>query len=81
MIPPHFFYQIYSSFFLELDDCTPLKCGELSEYTESAHSEVEDLSSRYTNGSNVHDQYEHDIRQFHPSCTACRRTANLPELA
>ena len=46
MIPPHLFYQIYLSF-LEQNDCTPPKCGELSEYTDSAHTEVEDLSSRY----------------------------------
>ena len=45
MIPPHLFYQIYLSF-LEQNDCTPPKCGELSEYTDSAHTEVEDLSSR-----------------------------------
>ena len=48
MIPPHLFYQIYLSF-LEQNNCTPLKCGELSEYTDSAHTEVEDLSSRYMN--------------------------------
>ena len=53
MIPPHLFYQIYLSF-LEQNDCTPPKCGELSEYTDSAHTEVEDLSSRYMNGSNVY---------------------------
>ena len=52
MIPPHLFYQIYLSF-LEQNDCTPPKCGELSEYTDSAHTEVEDLSSRYMNGSNA----------------------------
>ena len=40
MIPPHLFYQIYLSF-LEQNDCTPPKCGELSEYTDSAHTEVE----------------------------------------
>ena len=45
MIPPHLFYQIYLSF-LEQNDCTPPKCGELSEYTDSDHTEVEDLSSR-----------------------------------
>ena len=45
MIPPHLFYQIYISF-LEQNDCTPPKCGELSEYTDSAHTEVEDLSSK-----------------------------------
>ena len=55
MIPPHLFYQIYLSF-LEQNDCTPPKCGELSEYTDSAHTEVEDLSSRYMNGSNVYDR-------------------------
>ena len=50
MIPSHLFYQIYLSF-LEQNDCTPPKCGELSEYTDSAHTEVEDLSSRCMNGS------------------------------
>ena len=80
MIPPHLFYQIYLSF-LEQNDCTPPKCGELSEYTDSAHTEVEDLSSRCMNGSNVYDQCGHDTRLLHPSCTACRRTANLPGLA
>ena len=39
MIPPHLFYQIYLSV-LEQNDCT-----------DSAHTEVEDLSSRYVNGS------------------------------
>ena len=48
MIPPHLFYQIYLSF-LEQNDCTPPKCGELSEYTDSAHTEVEDPSSRCLN--------------------------------
>ena len=43
MIPPHRFYQKYLSF-LEQNDCTPPKCSELSEYTDSAHTEVEDLS-------------------------------------
>ena len=68
MIPPHLFYQIYFSF-LEQNDCTPPKCGKLSEYTDSAHTEVEDLSSRYMNGSNVYDRCEHDTRQLHPSCS------------
>ena len=62
MIPPHLFYQIYPSF-LEQNDCTPLKCSELSEYTDSAHTEVEDLSSRCMNGSNVYDRCGHDTRQ------------------
>ena len=43
MIPPHLFYQIYLSF-LEQNDCTPPKCGELSDYTDSAHTQVEDPS-------------------------------------
>ena len=43
MIPTHLFYQIYLSF-LEQNDCTPPKCGELSEDTDSAHTEVEDPS-------------------------------------
>ena len=42
-IPPHHIYQIYN--FLSLrDDCTPPKCGAPSEYTDSAHTEVEDPS-------------------------------------
>ena len=43
MILPYFSYQVYRSLF-KLDDCTPPKCGALSEYTDSAHSGVEDLS-------------------------------------
>ena len=54
MIPPHLFYQIYISS-LEQNDCTPSKCGELSEYTDSAHTEVEDLSSRYMNEADACD--------------------------
>ena len=74
MIPPHLIYQIYLSFL----DYTPSKCVKVSEYPDSAHTEVEDLSSRYMNGSDVYDQCGHDTRQFHPSCTACRLTAKLP---
>ena len=51
MIPPHLFFQIYLPL-LQQNDCTPPKCGKLSEYTDSAHTEVEDLSSRCMNGSN-----------------------------
>ena len=80
MIPLHLFYQIYISF-LEQNDCTPPKCGELSEYTDSAHTEVEDPFLECMNVSNVYDRCGHDTRQLHPSCTACRRTANLPGLA
>ena len=41
------------------------KCGELSEYIDTAHTEVEDLSSRYMNGSNVYDRYAgHDTNNF-----------------
>ena len=43
MIPPHLFYQIHLSF-LEQNNCTPPRCGELSDYTDSAHTEVEDPS-------------------------------------
>ena len=75
---PHLFYQIYPSF-LEQNDCTPPKCDELSEYTDSAHTEVEDLSSRYMNGSNVYDRCGHDTRLLHPSCTACRYTGPTGE--
>ena len=60
------------------DDCTPPKCGKLSEYTDSAHTEVEDPSLGCMNVSNMYDRCGHDTRQLHPSCTACIRTANLP---
>ena len=33
MIPPHLFYQIYLSF-LEQNDCTPPKCGDLHLITD-----------------------------------------------
>ena len=49
MIPPHLFYQINPSC-LDQNDCIPPKCGKLSEYHDSADTEVEDLSSRYMNG-------------------------------
>ena len=55
MIPPHLFYQIYPSS-SEPDDCTSPKYGEMSEYTDSAHTEVEILFSRCMNGSDVYDQ-------------------------
>ena len=63
MIPPHLFHQIYLSF-LEQNDCTPPKCGELSEYTDSAHTEVEDPSLGCMNGSSMYDQCGHDTRQL-----------------
>ena len=43
MIPPHLSHPIYLSFFQQ-NDCPPLKCDKLSEYTDSAHTEVEDSS-------------------------------------
>ena len=55
---PHLFYQIYLSF-LKQNDCTPPKCVKLSEYTDSAHTEVEDLSSRCMNVSNMYDRCGH----------------------
>ena len=63
MIPPHLFYQIYLSF-LEQNDCTPPKCGELSEYTDSAHTQVEDPSLVCMNVSNV---YEGHFTVIEPS--------------
>ena len=53
MIPPHN-YQICHSLSVR-DDCTPPKCGELTEYTDSTHTEVEDPSLGCMNGSNVYD--------------------------
>ena len=41
MVPPQLLDQIYQ------DECTQPKCGELSEYIHSAHTEVEDSFSRY----------------------------------
>ena len=39
------------------DDCTPPKCGELSEHTDSADTNVEDPSLGCMNGSNVYDNF------------------------
>ena len=47
MIPPHFFFTENIFHFLEQNDYTSPKCGELSEYTTSAHTEVEDPCSRW----------------------------------
>ena len=58
--------QIYLPL-LEQNDCTPPKCGELSKYTESAHPEMGDISSRCMNGSDEYDGRWRDTRQFHPS--------------
>ena len=71
MIPPHNIYQIYHSLSVR-DVCTPPKCGELSEYTDSdsAHTEVEDPSLGCMNVLNMYDRCVHDTRQLHPSCTA-----------
>ena len=48
-----------------------------SEYTDIAHTGVDDLSLRCINGSNVCYRCKHDTRQFYPSCAAFKRTANL----
>ena len=61
--PSILFYQIYPSS-SGPDDCTPPKCGELSKYTVSAHTEVENVSSRCMNVSNVYDCCGNDTRQF-----------------
>ena len=52
------------------NDCIPPKCGELSENTDSAQIEVEDLSSRYLNGLDVFGRRGHDTRR--PCCIAYR---------
>ena len=70
-----------SFLFSQQNECTPPKYVEQSTYTDSDHTEVEDVSSRYMYGSDVNDQCGHHTRQLRPSCTACRRTANLPGLA
>ena len=77
MIPPHLFFQIIISLSKQ-NDCTPLKCGELSEYTESSRTKVEDHRSRCMNESDEYDRCGFDTRQLRPCYTACRRTANLP---
>ena len=50
MIPRHNIYQIYHSSSVR-DDCTPPKCGELSLYTDSAHTEVELNLGRFCQNS------------------------------
>ena len=70
MIPPHLSHQIYLSFFQQ-NDYTPPKCGELSEYTDSAHTEVQDPSSRCMNASdatNVGTTQDNFILPAPPDC-------------
>ena len=55
MIPPHLSHQTYVSLFQQ-NYCTLRKCGRLSEYTDSAQTEVFDHSSRYVNVSDEYDQ-------------------------
>ena len=80
MIPPHNIFEIYNSLSVR-DDCIPPKCGELSEYTDSVHTEGEGPSLGCMEGSNVYGRCGHDTRQLHPSCTACRKIANILGLA
>ena len=49
MISAHLFNQIYVLLFAQ-NDSIPPKCGELSEYTDTAHSEVAGLSLSCMNG-------------------------------
>ena len=49
MISAHLFNQIYLLLFAQ-NDSIPPKCGELSEYTDSAHTEVAGLSLSCMNG-------------------------------
>ena len=56
------------------NDWTPPKCGELSEYTASVLTRVDDFSSRCMNGSKVCNRCGHNIKHFHPSSTVCKRT-------
>ena len=65
----------------------PPKCSYLSEYTDNAHTEVDDLSSRSMNGSNVCDQCK-QVRSecltctFRASCcSACLSRAQVPAFA
>ena len=67
-IPPHHICQIYH-FLSQQDDCTPPKCGELSEYIDSAHTEVEDPSLWCMNGLNMYGRYGHDTKHYCPLST------------
>ena len=61
MNPPHLSHQIHL-FCFEQNYCIPPKCGELSEYTDSVHTEVEDLSSRCMNRSDEYDRCGNDTK-------------------
>ena len=63
MIQSHLSYQIYLPL-LEQNYCTPPKCGKLSEYTDSVHTEVEDPSSRCINESDEYERCRHDTNSF-----------------
>ena len=62
-IPPHHIYQLVH-FLSVRDDCTQPKCGAPSEYTDSAHTEVEDPSLGDMNGSYMYGRYGHDTKQL-----------------
>ena len=71
--PNAFIRRLVSNIYLfQNDDYFPPNCGELSEYTDSAHTEVEDLCSKCMNILNVYDQYEHNTRRIHASYTVLR---------
>ena len=53
-----------SFLFFEQNDCTQPKCVALSEYTDSAHTEVEDPSSRCLNVSDEYDRCGHNEGNF-----------------
>ena len=50
-LPPFFFF-----FFPQQNDCTAPKCGELSEYTDSANTELVDPSSSCMKASDEYDR-------------------------
>ena len=52
--------------------------NKLAIHTNDCTPKSKDLSSRCMNESNVIDQCEHKLRQLYLSCSACRRTSNLP---
>ena len=59
-IPPHHIYQIYH-FLSERDECTPPKCSAPSEYTDSAHTEVEDPCYGCMNEWHMYGRYGHEL--------------------
>ena len=76
MITPHLFYQIYLSFFSAKWLHSTKIWWTVRKHWQCSHRGGRSFFGMYEWVR--YDRCRHDIRQLHPSSTACSRTANLP---